>query len=138
MIRRPPRSTRTDTLFPYTTLFRSDADTLVVVVRLQLGEHPGGVQQSRSAADDDAFLDRGAGSVHRVFDAILALLHPALCGPADAPHGDPARHLGQTLLQLPTVVIRGALLGLRPKLFPRPLPSLLLARSLASRSFSLA
>src|SRR3546814_6777096 len=27
MIRRPPRSTRTDTLFPYTTLFRSDAVT---------------------------------------------------------------------------------------------------------------
>src|SRR3546814_10225038 len=24
MIRRPPRSTRTDTLFPYTTLFRSE------------------------------------------------------------------------------------------------------------------
>src|SRR3546814_7881624 len=27
MIRRPPRSTRTDTLFPYTTLFRSTQDT---------------------------------------------------------------------------------------------------------------
>src|SRR3546814_9915419 len=27
MIRRPPRSTRTDTLFPYTTLFRSDLGT---------------------------------------------------------------------------------------------------------------
>src|SRR3546814_15173694 len=26
MIRRPPRSTRTDTLFPYTTLFRSQGD----------------------------------------------------------------------------------------------------------------
>src|SRR3546814_15560227 len=26
MIRRPPRSTRTDTLFPYTTLFRSAPD----------------------------------------------------------------------------------------------------------------
>src|SRR3546814_19555032 len=26
MIRRPPRSTRTDTLFPYTTLFRSGVD----------------------------------------------------------------------------------------------------------------
>src|SRR3546814_4030615 len=26
MIRRPPRSTRTDTLLPYTTLFRSHAD----------------------------------------------------------------------------------------------------------------
>src|SRR3546814_12807136 len=28
MIRRPPRSTRTDTLFPYTTLFRSLANAL--------------------------------------------------------------------------------------------------------------
>src|SRR3546814_12982171 len=27
MIRRPPRSTRTDTLFPYTTLFRSAEDS---------------------------------------------------------------------------------------------------------------
>src|SRR3546814_4156846 len=27
MIRRPPRSTRTDTLFPYTTLFRSGASS---------------------------------------------------------------------------------------------------------------
>src|SRR3546814_1619383 len=26
MLRRPPRSTRTDTLFPYTTLFRSDLE----------------------------------------------------------------------------------------------------------------
>src|SRR3546814_16430818 len=30
MIRRPPRSTRTDTLFPYTTLFRSIGDALRV------------------------------------------------------------------------------------------------------------
>src|SRR3546814_15966595 len=29
MIRRPPRSTRTDTRFPYTTLFRSDAFELL-------------------------------------------------------------------------------------------------------------
>src|SRR3546814_1410911 len=28
MIRRPPRSTRTDTLFPYTTLFRSTGNPL--------------------------------------------------------------------------------------------------------------
>src|SRR3546814_16579602 len=28
MIRRPPRSTRTDTLFPYTTLFRSVAESV--------------------------------------------------------------------------------------------------------------
>src|SRR3546814_11906746 len=33
MIRRPPRSTRTDTLFPYTTLFRSNR-----LQRLDLGQ----------------------------------------------------------------------------------------------------
>src|SRR3546814_6588993 len=32
MIRRPPRSTRTDTLFPYTTLFRSQAAQPQVIV----------------------------------------------------------------------------------------------------------
>src|SRR3546814_8959346 len=36
MIRRPPRSTRTDTLFPYTTLFRSREYTRDIV---QSGEH---------------------------------------------------------------------------------------------------
>src|SRR3546814_1137817 len=34
MIRRPPRSTRTDTLFPYTTLFRSVVQVGVVVATL--------------------------------------------------------------------------------------------------------
>src|SRR3546814_20457480 len=33
MIRRPPRSTRTDTLFPYTTLFRSTRASAVVRTR---------------------------------------------------------------------------------------------------------
>src|SRR3546814_7389475 len=32
MIRRPPRSTRTDTLFPYTTLFRSGIRTVADIV----------------------------------------------------------------------------------------------------------
>src|SRR3546814_2931295 len=32
MIRRPPRSTRTDTLFPYTTLFRSFKGSLVGIL----------------------------------------------------------------------------------------------------------
>src|SRR3546814_6000668 len=34
MIRRPPRSTRTDTLFPYTTLFRSPAAVAALAVAL--------------------------------------------------------------------------------------------------------
>src|SRR3546814_5330661 len=36
MIRRPPRSTRTDTLFPYTTLFRSQV-RVSDVARVELG-----------------------------------------------------------------------------------------------------
>src|SRR3546814_19784307 len=42
MIRRPPRSTRPDTLFPYTTLFRSigqlDPDSKGAAVGLSLGQ----------------------------------------------------------------------------------------------------
>src|SRR3546814_3451566 len=34
MIQRPPRSTRTDTLFPYTTLFRSQCRNLVFTILL--------------------------------------------------------------------------------------------------------
>src|SRR3546814_18876908 len=34
MIRRPPRSTRTDTLFPYTTLFRSGLVAFLVVEQI--------------------------------------------------------------------------------------------------------
>src|SRR3546814_8269642 len=43
MIRRPPRSTRTDTLFPYTTLFRSLAGAAVAAVAaddMALGRNP--------------------------------------------------------------------------------------------------
>src|SRR3546814_4744910 len=35
MIRRPPRSTRTDTLFPYTTLFRSAVAERVTLLGLR-------------------------------------------------------------------------------------------------------
>src|SRR3546814_4630204 len=41
MIRRPPRSTRTDTLFPYTTLFRSEGVADDARSRLQLGKKLG-------------------------------------------------------------------------------------------------
>src|SRR3546814_5319359 len=43
MIRRPPRSTRTDTLFPYTTLFRSRSG------RLEYGSE--GIRMHPDAAD---------------------------------------------------------------------------------------
>src|SRR3546814_17241076 len=53
MIRRPPRSTRTDTLFPYTTLFRSVSD---------LPMHtPGGDEKDQNTASGET----GHGSFDR-------------------------------------------------------------------------
>src|SRR3546814_19243550 len=58
MIRRPPRSTRTDTLFPYTTLFRSDELALA-----QHGDAVGHrhdlVQLVRDEDDGEALLHHG-------------------------------------------------------------------------------
>src|SRR3546814_17577136 len=60
MIRRPPRSTRTDTLFPYTTLFRSPL--LLAIARSQvtaqsLASAPSiRLEQSKTALAD-AFQD---------------------------------------------------------------------------------
>src|SRR3546814_3106729 len=57
MIRRPPRSTRTDTLFPYTALFRSDLlkAEQVLVEGFQAGQ--------RCAVDDEG--DVGIGIADR-------------------------------------------------------------------------
>src|SRR3546814_18316994 len=49
MIRRPPRSTRTDTLFPYTTLFRSDEQAGQEIMGLA---QPGVDQPCRGKSDD--------------------------------------------------------------------------------------
>src|SRR3546814_2052777 len=54
MIRRPPRSTRTDTLFPYTTLFRSnesgDPGIRTAALLPQLRSRPMCVSQRAPAA----------------------------------------------------------------------------------------
>src|SRR3546814_2120807 len=50
MIRRPPRSTRTDTLFPYTTLFRSVIAGKEILALLAHG----GAAQRRPAGRDQA------------------------------------------------------------------------------------
>src|SRR3546814_17831542 len=66
MIRRPPRSTRTDTLFPYTTLFRSRARLLpgvalpvaalaleILLHRRERQRHPPGVAERPQAQVDE-------------------------------------------------------------------------------------
>src|SRR3546814_1855165 len=46
MIRRPPRSTRTDTLFPYTTLFRSTAGVRQIPVVISIWDDGYGISVS--------------------------------------------------------------------------------------------
>src|SRR3546814_1396177 len=67
MIRRPPRSTRTDTLFPYTTLFRSGLDAVALGhapvdghVRV---EHAVAGVEPRPAADHGRLLAQQVGDV---------------------------------------------------------------------------
>src|SRR3546814_16014074 len=78
MIRRPPRSTRTDTLFPYTTLFRSQHRLLVVGVGDQLGEGRVG----RSLCDHGRGLERGILLVIAIaLEMPLRALHHHVVGP---------------------------------------------------------
>src|SRR3546814_11212120 len=60
MIRRPPRSTRTDTLFPYTTLFRSTSEGRRAAQCLRIGpEFPAGA----SAVELDQPRSRRGGMI---------------------------------------------------------------------------
>src|SRR3546814_12658917 len=96
MIRRPPRSTRTDTLVPYTTLFRSAVlsgldqargrdwlqaqDGVSAVHHLHIwslgaGEIAMTAHLVRDTRDDhDAFLDR----IHHALDHQFGINHPTL------------------------------------------------------------
>src|SRR3546814_3446664 len=73
MIRRPPRSTRTDTLFPYTTLFRSIQ---------HLRRSAGGEEQRNAQQESEG--KRAGGCAHHgrlpnisfLIDAILIALNP--------------------------------------------------------------
>src|SRR3546814_12957070 len=81
MIRRPPRSTRTDTLFPYTTLFRSRRRNQVLLV--QRRRHPPAARRPAPAGRQG----RGRGSRPGLADG-----RPCLRKLLGAPPG-PAIHL---------------------------------------------
>src|SRR3546814_11174928 len=57
MIRPPPRSTRTDALFPYTTLFRSPIDGQVAALQSRAGQAVGPDRPVMVVLGDDARLD---------------------------------------------------------------------------------
>src|SRR3546814_3820009 len=64
MIRRPPRSTRTDTLFPYTTLFRS------VALGDRLEQYVGRVERGHAGV---LFDDAGHGGHRRVAHGVARM-----------------------------------------------------------------
>src|SRR3546814_18306985 len=64
-IRRPPRSTRTDTLFPYTTLFRSDGTLTWAIDDREYGDT--GVYHATNANSNGIFFTQdtdGTGRFH--------------------------------------------------------------------------
>src|SRR3546814_11413916 len=67
-----------------------DAAGLVVVDALEPFDRPRGIEQRGATTGDDAFLDRGAGRVKRVVDAILAFLDLDFGRAADLDHGHTA------------------------------------------------
>src|SRR3546814_12578998 len=66
MIRRPPRSTRTDTLFPYTTLFRSQRAVADLALPAPAQRHLHRRAQRPPAGRGD---ERGAGAAERATPA---------------------------------------------------------------------
>src|SRR3546814_5412153 len=74
MIQRPPRSTRTDPLFPYTTLFRSVVGILISI--------PVGLGAARNLAPKPVYyFCRGVLAVSRSFqEVILAIFFVKLFG----------------------------------------------------------
>src|SRR3546814_20048465 len=59
MIRRPPRSTRTDTLFPYTTLFRSFVATRTQQRQAGGDQGAAGDEVERHRAQQEVVHDKG-------------------------------------------------------------------------------
>src|SRR3546814_421802 len=75
MIRRPPRSTRTDTLFPYTTLFRSVGPASNRGGSAG-GKKSGGSSSAKRAKTQVDEAAKAADELKRNLDSILASLDP--------------------------------------------------------------
>src|SRR3546814_7618063 len=76
MIRRPPRSTRTDTLFPYTTLFRSHDQQMLDRAVLALADQ-------RGAGEDDGehghVVDDQIGRAPSELQSLMRISYAVFC-----------------------------------------------------------
>src|SRR3546814_18217306 len=122
MIRRPPRSTRTDTLFPYTTLFRSDgplfaerargAEHLQLVVGRQAIAR---LDLDRRNALGDQRVEAGQGALDQLVFAGFAFRAHRRHDPAPGARGLPiARPFQPPRPFLPPIAAVDAWLGTSP------------------------
>src|SRR3546814_20428177 len=91
MIRRPPRSTRTDTLFPYTTLFRSSLERWRGVFSSGLAVDPAerfASMQSCRAAIHDVLAYAAAEPAPQTATSTVAF--SAQAGSSDCPYTGPS------------------------------------------------
>src|SRR3546814_15241654 len=99
MIRRPPRSTRTDTLFPYTTLFRSSdgANCLRAVTTSHIESPHRPLSSRRRATSATACWPRSDWSRASRYTVVLRQSESAACGGrTEADHRIHASFLEQT------------------------------------------
>src|SRR3546814_17330700 len=98
MIRRPPRSTRTDTLFPYTTLFRSQREDSVDQLRCGVADDGEVLEVDLRLLDEAAALLAGDGRQRAVADGRGAIAEAA-------DHGVEVAWLGHCTT-LPNAILR--------------------------------
>src|SRR3546814_18409171 len=75
MIRRPPRSTRTDTLFPYTTLFRSVSPWIIPGLMLALL----GFGAARRVPVYEAFVDGRSEEHTSELQSLMRISYAVFC-----------------------------------------------------------
>ena len=90
---------------------------LLVAVRLEIVKRLGAAQQRHPPARHDAFFDGRLRGVHGILDAGLFLLHFRFGRRAHLDDGHAAHQLGEPLLELLAIVIRGRIFDLRSDLF---------------------
>src|SRR3546814_16608076 len=83
MIRRPPRSTRTDTLFPYTTLFRSAATLIEAPCQFCETDRPQPRDQHCLCLVERAFQGLVDNSLDRAFGVRMIVADREETRPAD-------------------------------------------------------
>src|SRR3546814_20880715 len=98
MIRRPPRSTRTDTLFPYTTLFRSPVGAMA--------QDSSGSEATSSDDDGNVILVTARRREERALDVPISV--SAISGEELARRGTLEIHeIAQEIPKVPLEVSRG-------------------------------